>query len=275
MYKPERIRTYVQLGAAALQNSYFFKDLKFCPTPALNCYACPLAVTACPMGSLQNLIIKGYLPLALAGFFISLGATLGRATCGWVCPFGYIQELLGRLGKRKLNIANSYGWTRYVILGVLAILGSYLLKSPLFCKVCPAGTLEAGIPLAIGDSSIRAMVGLLFWLKVALLLAVIAACLFIKRPFCRFLCPLGAIYSPFNKISALKMKVDAKCAKCGACKEVCPMDMAVYQDPDSGVCIRCMKCTACTAVGATFFGKDVIEAGRNGRIGKAAYKHMR
>ncbi len=96
MGRIDRTRTYVQAGAALLQNSYFFKNLKFCPTPALNCYACPLAVTACPIGTLQNLILKGYLPLAILGFLITVGAAVGRAACGWACPFGFAQDLLGR-----------------------------------------------------------------------------------------------------------------------------------------------------------------------------------
>ncbi len=116
------------------------------------------------------------------------------------------------------------------------------------------------------------MVGPLYFVKLVILAAVIAAAVFIKRPFCRFLCPLGAIYSPFNKISALKMHVDSKCISCGACKAVCPMDMEIYKEPDSGTCIRCMACTGCSAVGAKFLGKDIIKAGREGKLGRAAYK---
>lgn len=270
----ERLRTYVQAGAAILQNSYFFKDLKFCPTPALNCYACPLAVTACPMGSLQNLIIKGYLPLAIIGFLVSAGALIGRAACGWLCPFGFIQDLLAKIKVKRISISNNHGWTRYAVLLLLAVLAPLVLGQPMFCKVCPAGTLEAGLPLVIGDPSIRSMAGLLFALKVVILLAVIAAAIYIKRPFCRFLCPLGAIYSPFNRISALQMKVGSRCISCGACKSVCPMDMAIYREPASGVCIRCMACSSCAAVGASFMGKELIKADREGKIAWAAFKRQ-
>lgn len=275
MLNTEKFRTYVQLGAAVLQNSYFFKELKFCPTPALNCYACPLAVTACPMGSLQNLILKGYLPVALVGFFVSVGAAVGRASCGWVCPFGYLQELLHKLGKNKVSVSNGHSWTRYVVLLMLAVIAPFITKSPVFCKICPAGTLEAGIPLVLGDPSIRAMVGLLFWAKLAILALLVWAAIMIKRPFCRFICPLGAIYSPFNRVSALKMVVDGKCVRCGACKDVCPMDMEIYKEPDSGVCIRCMKCAKCSAVGANFMGRPLIKAGRDGKLGRAAYEDKR
>lgn len=268
----EKLRTYVQAGAAVLQNSYFFKDLKFCPTPALNCYACPLAVTACPMGTLQNLIIKGYLPLAIVGFLVVIGASIGRAACGWLCPFGFIQDLLGKISKYKIGISNKHGWIRYAVLGVLAILAPILIAQPLFCKVCPAGTLEAGIPLVLADSSIRALIGPLFFLKLAMLAAVIIAAIFIRRPFCRFLCPLGAVYSPFNRISALQMKVGKRCISCGACKSVCPMDMEIHKEPKSGVCIRCMACTSCAAVGASLFGRKIIMEDREGKIAWAAFR---
>lgn len=275
MGNTERLRNYVQIGAAVLQNSYFFKGLKFCPTPSLNCYACPLAVTACPMGSLQNLILKGYLPLAVTGFFVSLGAAVGRASCGWACPFGYVQELLGKLGRKKVRVSNEYGWLRYVILAVTALALPFILKSPIFCKLCPAGTLEARIPLALLDEEIREIIGPLFWLKVGLLVAAVWAAVKIKRPFCRFVCPLGAIYSPFNRISALRMEVHGKCVRCDACKEICPVDMSIYEGPNSGACIRCMKCTGCSAVGVSFLGKEIIKAGREGRIGRAAYDRQR
>ena len=129
--------------------------------------------------------------------------------------------------------------------------------------------------LAALDEEIREIIGPLFWLKVSLLMAVIWASVKIKRPFCRFICPLGAVYSPFNRISALRMTVHEKCVKCDACREVCPVDMSIYEGPNSGVCIRCMKCTGCSAVGVSFLGKDIIKAGRDGKIGRAAYEEQR
>ena len=95
------------------------------------------------MGTLQNLILKGYLPLAIVGFFVTIGAAVGRAACGWLCPFGFLQDLLGKIRARKLSVSNRLGWLRYVILASTALAAPFFLKSPLFCKLCPAGTLEA------------------------------------------------------------------------------------------------------------------------------------
>jgi polyferredoxin len=81
---------------------------------------------------------------------------------------------------------------------------------------------------------------LLFAWKVAVLVLVILVAIIIFRPFCRFLCPLGAIYSLFNRISIIQIRRDKHlCNDCGACKKNCPMRAENTQSPE---CIRCGKC---------------------------------
>jgi len=251
--KRSRRRTIVQTIAAVAANSGL-PALKFCPYPGLNCYACPLASFACPMGSLQNFLSLRRFPFAIVGFFVTIGAVFGRAVCGWTCPFGLFQDILAGLGpRRKLACSNRWAWMRYAVLVGLVVIGALATGSPIFCKLCPAGTLGAGIPQVILRPSLRQMIGPLYWIKIGLLAALILVALFVKRPFCRFLCPLGAVYSPFNRVSLMRIRVDySACTKCGACKHVCPVDIAIYEDPDSDACIRCLECTRCPAVSVAY-----------------------
>ena len=79
------------------------------------------------------------------------------------------------------------------------------------------------MPLLLANKPLRSAVGLLFTWKMAILIAVIVASILIFRPFCRYLCPLGAFYSLFNPISFYRYSVDqAKCTRCGRCVKACP-----------------------------------------------------
>ncbi len=251
--KRSKRRAIVQVIAAVAANSGV-GALKLCPYPGLNCYACPLASFACPMGSLQNFLVLRRFPFAMAGFFTSIGAVFGRAVCGWACPFGFVQDLLAAIGPRRKRLrTNRGGFLRYIVLIGLAVTGAFAVGSPLFCKLCPAGTRTAGIPQVVLRPSLRQMTGPLYWVKISLLAALAATALFVKRPFCRFLCPLGAVYSPFNRISLMRMHVNnAACTRCGACRRVCPVDIAVFEDPNSDACVRCLECTRCPAVTVKF-----------------------
>lgn len=247
----------VQALATIAANSGF-PQMKICPYPGLNCYACPLASFACPIGSLQKFIATRQFPYAMTGFFATVGAVVGRAACGWVCPFGFLQDLLAILGpKRKLLRSQQGNWIRYAVLIALVGVGTYAVGQPLFCKICPAGTLEGGIPQVLTKPALRVLIGPRYWVKIGLLAVMIAASILIKRPFCRFACPLGAIWSPFNKASLMRLEVDeGACTQCGACKNVCPVELEVYRDPNSDACIRCLECTRCDAVSVSWSRKS-------------------
>lgn len=371
----------------------FFKHV---PQPVLNCYGGPLAVFACPLGSMQQMLGMKTIPWLVIGVFVVVGAFVGRAACAWMCPFGLWQDLLykikagpgagakrwvtlaviagiGLVGivllvvflrvvwwrpllyawlpfnalvlwvmlKGKLDIPahlrlggflvgvglGAFVWLKYgpgfgVVAGVagmlliglvgrwygaviaalagfllarfgpafsigslsggtlgivLAVAGavliflldvavrarlpstflkygfllfvagvaSYLTIEPWFCKLCPQGTFGAGIPLVLWDpvNALRGLVGWLYWVKVGILLLVIVASIAIKRPFCRLVCPIGAIYGIFNKASLLRLKLDPPtCTKCGVCRKVCPTNIEPYQSQNQLECIRCFEC---------------------------------
>lgn len=260
-----RTRMYVQACWTLLTNSYASgfingviyqgKIKSFC-VPGLNCYSCPGALGACPMGALQNAIAGrgGGVPFYVLGFLVTIGALVGRIVCGWLCPFGLVQDLLHKLPlKKKLRRLPGEMWLRrlkYVVLAVTVVLlpallkGEYGIGDPWFCKwICPSGTLLGGLPLMAVNPELRSVVGGLFAWKVFILAAILAASVFIFRPFCRYLCPLGAIYGAMNPVSLCRMWVNRhSCTSCGACQKACGLDIAPYKTPNSPDCIRCGKC---------------------------------
>jgi ferredoxin-type protein NapH len=267
-------RTAFQGVTAVLQNSWFAGFLrgriwrgssKAVCVPGLNCYSCPGAWGSCPIGSLQAVFNRASdrISLYVAGLIGLFGVVLGRLVCGWLCPFGLIQELLYRIHSRKVRIGPTrLRFLKYGMLVVLVILMPLLVRDafgvgdPWFCKlVCPAGTLEAALPLMALNASLRGAAGWLFAWKASLLVAAVAASVVVYRPFCRFVCPLGAIYGLFNRISFVQLACDhASCTQCGACADVCRMgvDPSVHAtDPE---CIRCSDCVAVCPVHALSLG---------------------
>jgi ferredoxin-type protein NapH len=237
-------RTAVQIGSTLILNSYVTQRLtKGIPCPALNCYACPAAAFACPIGSIQHFVGRRKVPLYVLGAVGLVGALIGRASCGWFCPFGWFQELVYKLPTPKLRLPNRFNWTRYIILAVLVVVMPLITRETWFCKLCPAGTLEAGIPVVLLDAAVRHLVGTFYWIKLGILAAFLAWMSTTRRPFCRWVCPLGALWSPLNPVSSFQLEVDQNtCIRCDRCQTACPVDIRVYADPTSGACIRCLEC---------------------------------
>ena len=218
--------------------------------PGLNCYSCPGALSSCPIGALQNAIAEGRLPFLAAGFLLLFAVTLGRAVCGFLCPFGLVQELLYRIPSSKLPknaVTRRLTLLKYGILAVLVVglpLAAFLVNgygAPFFCTfVCPSGTLEAGIPLVLADPALRGAAGGLFLWKLFVLAALAVLSVFCFRPFCRFLCPLGAFYGLFNRWALFNIQIrKAACIHCGKCVKECGVDTLTVNDHE---CVRCGKC---------------------------------
>lgn len=260
-------RRMIQLITAVLYNcnitgfakgTIYQGDVKGLCVPGLNCYSCPGAVGACPLGSLQSALVssKYKLPYYMLGVLLLFGIFFGRVICGFLCPFGFLQELLYKIPARKLKKSR---WTRhlsmlkYVILAVFVIIIPLTLAVPGFCKfICPAGTLEGGVPLVIMNESLRGLIGWLFSWKILLAAVIIIASVFIFRFFCRFICPLGAFYSLFNRISVFGVRVDEhKCTHCGKCVRQCRTDVNKIGDRE---CIQCGECKDVCPAGAVSIG---------------------
>ena len=255
-------RRLIQLYSALLYNAHlkgfaegqiYTGPLKSVCVPGLNCYSCPGAVGACPLGSLQNAVAASADRPAfyVVGLLLLFGLLLGRVICGFLCPFGLLQELLHKLPTKKVQkspLTRKLSRVKYALLliFVLAIPAWFALRRlplPAFCKyICPAGTLEGAVLLLLhpANGALRAMTGGLCWWKMGVLLLVLGGCVFLYRAFCRFLCPLGALYSLLSRLALLGVRVDeTRCTDCGACVRACRMDIRAVGD---GECIHCGDC---------------------------------
>lgn len=289
-------RRLVQLYSALLYNAHlrgflegeiYRGNTKALCVPGFNCYSCPGAVGACPLGALQNALAStghraGWYVL---GILLLYGVILGRTVCGWLCPLGWLQELLHKIPTpklRKSRATRALSWLKYAMLGIFvaAVPLWYGLARdmplPAFCKyICPAGTLEGAVGLLPANPSFFNMLGALFTSKFVIMLVIGLACVFCYRSFCRFLCPLGAIYGMFSRFNIFGVKVDGnRCNQCGACVRHCEMDVRRVGDHE---CIHCGQCMAACHQGAISLkaGKITLKAPDMDRVGETPRKRRR
>ena len=265
--KSERKRLTIQLLWTLITNAFvvgfargdiYQGKLKSVCVPGLNCYSCPGAIASCPIGALQA-VLGSYefrLPLFVTGFLILVGTICGRFVCGFLCPFGLVQDLLYRIpfpkkwrtfpGDRPLR------FLKFLVLAVFVVALPLLVTDligqgyPWFCKlICPSGTLMGGIPLVSANETLQQSIGALFVWKMGLLLFLCLLGVVLCRPFCRYLCPLGAIYGLLQQASFYRLSVDQDaCISCGQCARVCPMACEPTKRPNDMECIRCGRCKA-------------------------------
>lgn len=263
-----KLRLWVQIIYTIITNGYLYGflngkiykgALKYSCLPGLNCYSCPGALGACPIGALQAAFNQRKLeiPFAVLGFFFVFGSIFGRFVCGWLCPFGLVQDLVYKIPlfkKLKRLPGHKYlKYIKYVMLFALVGIGSIFLfkgfaKIPAFCKyVCPSGTLLGAVPLMAVSEQLRMQIGNLFFWKFSILILVIFVSIKVYRPFCQYLCPLGAIYGWFNRFSLVQIKWNQDdCILCMNCKKACPVDLGPEEISVSPECIKCGQCiTAC------------------------------
>ena len=272
-----RFRHFIQFAWTFISNSYiigfiqgriYTGKLKSICVPGLNCYSCPGALGSCPLGSLQAVIgsHKYQFSFYVMGTIMFFGALMGRFVCGFLCPFGLIQDLLHKIPFpkkiRKFKGDKLLRYLKYVILLVFVILLPMFVldvvgqSSPYFCKyICPAGIFMGGIPLVASNPMLRDALGFLFTWKFVILIVTILISIIIYRPFCKYLCPLGALYGVCNPISITGLKLDKeKCINCGKCEQVCEMGVNPVIKTNSSECIRCGKCIEHCPTKALSFG---------------------
>lgn len=260
-YKPSK-RKLMQLYFALLLNanvqnfatgSINQDKTKIICAPGINCYSCPGAIGACPVGSLQasfsstnhNSIYY------VVGILLLYCVLFGRMICGWVCPFGLIGELLYKIKSPKMKkspVTRILSFFKYVVLVFFVLIvpilyGIRKVPLPAFCKyICPVGTVEGGLGLLSNKANegLFTLLGPLFTWKFLLMVSIVVGSIFIFRLFCRFICPLGGLYGLFNKFSVFGVKVDeSKCTHCNICVAHCKCDIKHVGDQE---CISCGDC---------------------------------
>ncbi|MGD0111865.1 MAG: 4Fe-4S binding protein [Armatimonadota bacterium] len=254
------------IGLVAL-NSYFWAPIgKYACIPVLNCYACSLATTACPIGTITAFALLREIPYYVIGTLGMIGVAAGRLFCGWACPFGLVQDLLYRIRSPKWRLPRGANALKYALLVVLVIavpiaLGGGAQKTGAdrvvkqstgaadYCAlVCPAGTLEAGVPGLVINKKIREDMSWRSWLKLGLLAAVLGLMVVSRRSFCRTLCPLGAAMALTSRASFLHLSTDQdRCTRCMACVSACPTCARTVPDGTrpkeaTAECVLCLEC---------------------------------
>ena len=221
-------------------------------SPVFHCYSCPWALFACPIGVLANFSAIHVFPFVAVGTLVAVAVTFGTLVCGWACPFGFLQDLIGRIPTPKFELPAWMGYTRYVVLVsmVLAIPFFFGESHPLFfCRLCPAGALEAALPNTIstalsGPETVWPTAG-----KIAVFVLVVIAMFLVRRPWCALFCPLGAIFSLGNHVSLfyLQFRKDT-CNDCNLCNSLCSYGGPAPSRTGDQRCIRCLDCTRCDTI---------------------------
>jgi polyferredoxin len=233
-------------------------------TCTLNCQACELAWLGCPVGMLQQYVIALRFPFYVLGVLFAFGTALGRAICGWLCPFGLILDVCNKVCTHKYKPPEWLRLFKYAYLIGVVILA--LLSGIIFwCRYLCFGALLGAIPYWLTWQTVSA-----FWFLYHF--AVFSFYLTFSyythgRAWCRYFCPLGAVFSLLNPFSLLKRKHDWKwCTDCGRCEKVCPMGLQPTKDDWKSKldCVKCGRCvkecksnaiTVDTAFGQTVLGK--------------------
>jgi ferredoxin-type protein NapH len=263
--KLPRFRAWVQTAFLGVWLAPLGGWLHLMPGCVFHCYACPLSSFACPVGLAAqyaaNYPVWSVLPLLLIGVLLAVGATVGSLVCGWACPFGFLQDLLGRITKNKWAIPGWLGYTRYAVLFGLVLFLPWFLgrqgttyddQAVSICRLCPAGALEAG--LWYSTASVLAGKGwLMSWYKLVILILFLGASVVMLRPWCRVLCPLGGFLAFFNRFSLFHLRFKPQqCVECNTCRARCNFGVKVDQKVNVTNCVRCLECTTCGSLEPAF-----------------------
>lgn len=218
--------------------------------PALSCHSCALSYFACPIGVFVHYSGYHMFPLFALGMILVWGALLGRLLCGWVCPFGFLQDLLHKIPSRKFELPRWMDAGKYIVLVVMVVAIPFMLGSETqysFCRICPAAALQVSIPAMFGEGLTFTPIAIV---KFVLLAVILVTAVFSSRIFCRVLCPIGAMMGPFNYISAWIVRVPKRaCTSCQLCEKSCPVDAQPSSRIEDGIsasrsaeCIVCHDC---------------------------------
>ena len=252
--------------------------------PVLHSSGTPQRTVGDAFAALQQQLYQGIFPWLPLAAFLLVAVLFGRATCSWVCPYGFVQDILSCFRRRHTEVApRTHGqmiYVKYIVLAIVvlicALMGISLIsgvgqnyrsafgefgEAP-FNFLSPADTLFAILPgmvlnlrYAIVEQSANSILGgvsslsLLFWVRLAILAIVIGLAVYIPRSWCRYFCPHGALLALLNRFSFLGLKREAiSCTKatCRECVKVCPMKVPILDLPwEKFADSECIYCLKC------------------------------
>jgi len=266
------------------------------------CFSCPF-VTGCA-GSCYLMGLQGNFGLRLTAglqalknfaLFVALVAVFGKTWCGWICPFGLVQDWLTAL-RKKIGLRESrisprtmagLGWIKYALLAYLLVLPPLITAGFFhsdfylpFCSICPA---KAIMPLFIGNTNYLSLdltniVTTGFSVSLLIITGAMLAGMFVKERFFCVFCPLLALIHILKPLNALRLvKLPSRCIGCGSCRRVCPMDIEkVFREKEKSdvqvsACLTCgtciESCAADRALGLRWLGVKIVESSRRLALG--------
>ena len=241
------------------------------PLPVLACLGTTSRRIACGIGVIFWALSHNIVPIVSVGILLTLGALLGRTFCGWVCPFGLVQDIAGYVKRKHYPITpkgdRELSYIRFALLAVALLLSLSLFiahfTSPatettyrrafrladdsLVCLLCPASPFFVSLPpllYQLATAIPAAIKGLpaawptvprdpLFWFRIGLLAAILWASVELPRFWCKYLCPLGALLHLIGRHSLLGIRCDrSRCLRCGICARSCPMRLRPFAAPE-------------------------------------------
>lgn len=234
-----------------LLNCSWGPEAKWLCLPLLNCHSCALAWFACPIGVLQHYSGYHVVPILALGLILLPAVLIGRLLCGWICPFGFLQDLLHRIPSPKFSLPQWTSYIKFLVLGILVLAFPFFLGPDTyfsFCRICPASALQVAIPSIIQEGPPENI-----WptmVRMHVLAIVLVGAVVSSRSFCKVLCPIGAILAPLNYLAFWAIKVPTQnCLSCKKCDRVCPVEgepserIAANISPNRELnCIVCHEC---------------------------------
>ena len=229
----------------------------FC-LPVMHCNACPLSWTLCPIYKLSELV-QFHEPLISMEWIIiaaifTICALVGRLFCGWICPAGFVQDLLYKIPSPKFNLPRWTQWMKYGFLFITVLAVAYFAGKEVpgfFCGYCPTATIESVIPAMLFSPEYN--IGPAGYWRFLVLVLIIILAVGNNRNFCKIICPIGAMVAITNKFSLFSMKLSAdKCIHCHKCDKSCPMNVPVENCATTGKKVsrdrECIECLSCEGV---------------------------
>lgn len=218
-------RTFSQLISLLALNASWGVDFKWLCTPVLNCHSCALAFFACPIGIFVHYAGYHTFPYLALGTVLLLGVLIGRLLCGWICPFGFLQDLLHKIPSPKFELPYWTSFGKYVVLGLLVLALPFAFGADTvysFCRVCPSSALSVTIPSILKEGLPKNVLPML--VRLGVLGGVVVLAIMSSRSFCKVFCPIGAILAPLNYVSFWAIKVPVQnCLSCKKCDRACPV----------------------------------------------------
>ncbi len=247
-------RRISQIFSLILLHSSWGLELKWLCNPVLSCHSCVLSWFACPIGVFVQYSGYHLFPYIAIGTVLLVGLLLGKLLCGWVCPFGFLQDLLYKIPTRKFILPRWTGNIKYLVLIIMVFLLPFFLGEETmysFCRICPASALQVTLPNMISSGFQAAPLATV--VKLSVLVVVLLIVIFSSRAFCKVLCLIGALLAPLNFLSFWTVKLPTdNCVPCQKCDKACPADNSPSKRISAGKApnrsLDCVVCHECRSV---------------------------